>query len=456
MGSAPARRRPWPRGLVPALVVCLLLPATAAAKPPDAPPPSSVVLLVHGLAWNLSGTGATWGRVSKDRDGDPKLTGMIGELESRGLPYGGTICPIGSNVRLPERLSEQGVRGDARRARVFVLQFSPSANTDGLALKALELAESIKQLRRFTGAEKVRIVAHSAGGLVARVYLQDALPGVEYRGDVDRLITISTPHLGSAMAEHFGDYLGTRYTSVKPTAALIENLNQRFELPDEVNFASIVVRGVGPDAKGEGDELDALVDHEFLTALPVEYRLGGDEVVHVRSQNLRLAACAKRYEARTGRPIQYLLARVPDPTPGRWSPKQTRVHAIGPANAAVQDLVAGLLSDRSLMWARPAPELLTDWQTYQAKLHARGIIERGSLAIHPMSRARRLRVDSLSFLEREGGVRRYSFSGRAFSENPIIPFRERWTRVEGTMDLGFDEFGRVVAASSEVEGRRNL
>ena len=45
----------------------------------------------------------------------------------------------------------------------------------------------------------------SAGGLVARVYLQDALPGVEYRGDVDRLITIATPHLGSALAEHFGD-----------------------------------------------------------------------------------------------------------------------------------------------------------------------------------------------------------------------------------------------------------
>jgi len=165
-----------------------------------------------------------------------------------------------------------------------------AANTDGVAYKALELAESIKEIRRFTGARKVRVVAHSAGGIVARAYLQNALPGVRYRGDVERLVTIATPHLGSAAAEHWGDYLGTRATSIKPDAALIRNLNSKFDLPDDVTFASIVVRGIAADARGDGRELDELVNHALLEPLPVEYRLGGDQVVHVRLDEFELVA----------------------------------------------------------------------------------------------------------------------------------------------------------------------
>ncbi len=434
----------------------LLILSPAVAAPAKSARPASVVLLVHGVAWNLAGTDATWGRPVRQSDGTLRMIGMIGQLESRALSYGGTICPSGGNLRLPERLSAEGVRVDARQARLFVLRFSPSANTDGLALKALELAEAVKQLRAFTGAEKVRLVTHSAGGLVARAYLQDALPGVPYRGDVDRLLTIATPHLGSALAEHFGDYLGTRATSIRPSAALIQALDNKLELPDDVRFASIVVRGLGTDVDDEADELNHLVDAEFAAALPVGYRLGDDEVVHVQSQNLRLAACAARYEERTGRPVQYMLVRVADPTPGHWSPGQVRVHVAAPRDPNVQRLVAGLLGDRVLLWDKALPAQLTDWEAYLARQHAQGIVEHESLDIHPMSRASKLEVNQLRFLDRHGAARRYAFSGRAWSNNPIIPFRERWTRVRGTMDLRFDEFGRVVGAASEVTTRRNM
>jgi pimeloyl-ACP methyl ester carboxylesterase len=418
--------------------------------------PSSVVLLVHGIAWNLHVEDATWGRALMDRQGPTRWTGMIGHLESRGLPYGGTIRAQGADVRLPQRLDAHGVRGDPRRAKLFVLKFSPSANVDGLALKALELAEAIEELRRFTGARQVRIVAHSAGGLVARAYLQNALPGVRYRGDVDRLITISTPHLGSALARHFGDYLGTRATSVKPDAPLIKNLNEKFDLPPDTLFASIVVRGLGADVCGRGKELDHLVDHQFLAALPLEYRTGGDEVVHVRSQNLRLAACAARYEQQTGRPIQYVLVRVPDPSPDSWWPKQSRVHSAAPAHSSIQRIVGGLLSDRVLLWRESTPENLARWRERQARLHAKGIVESQSLAVHPMSHARELCIDEFRRLARDGQREQYAFAGKAWSENSLIPLRKRWTRVRGTIDLSFDPFGRVLAAQATVDGRENL
>lgn len=45
-------------------------------------------------------------------------------------------------------------------------------------------------------SDKVVLVAHSMGGLVARSYIQSN----EYRGDVARLITLGTPHRGAATA----------------------------------------------------------------------------------------------------------------------------------------------------------------------------------------------------------------------------------------------------------------
>ena len=423
---------------------------TSTSTSTAAPPTDLPVLLVHGLVWEPDGDDLTWGRPIVDADGQARMGGMVGFLDGRGLAYGGTIRPAGGRVRLPESLDTHCAAVDPRDARLFVLKFSTCANTDGLAYKALELAEAIRQVRRLTGAPKVRLVAHSAGGLVARVYLQSALPGVRYRGDVDRLVTIATPHLGSAIATHFGDFLGTRATSVKPGAALIQDLNTKLDLPPEVTFASIVVRAIAADARGDGDAYDELVDHDFLKRLPVEYRLGGDQVLHVRTQNLRLAKCASRYEAATGRPIQYMLARVADPAPRDWSFLETRAHVVAPANPMVEHLVFGLVKDDALLWTENRVETLAEWVDWQARLHANGAIEAQTLREHPMSEVRNVEIDDFELVSQDGAQRRYAFAGKAYSRNMVISLRRRWTHVSGTLGLRFDPFGRVLSDETSV------
>ncbi len=54
----------------------------------------------------------------------------------------------------------------------------------------------IDRAKKATGADKVILIGHSMGGLVARSYIQSSA----YRNDVDRLITLGTPHRGSAEA----------------------------------------------------------------------------------------------------------------------------------------------------------------------------------------------------------------------------------------------------------------
>jgi pimeloyl-ACP methyl ester carboxylesterase len=61
---------------------------------------------------------------------------------------------------------------------------------------ASELNQIVKDFKRDTGSEKINIVAHSKGGLDARVYLANDLSN----NDVENLIMIGTPNLGSPLA----------------------------------------------------------------------------------------------------------------------------------------------------------------------------------------------------------------------------------------------------------------
>jgi pimeloyl-ACP methyl ester carboxylesterase len=407
------------------------------------------ILLVHGLVWDIEGEDQTWGCCTSTA-WEAKWDGMVGFLESHGQPFGGTIH-IRNGGRPTAVLDSIHATARPDKAGVFIVQCSANANTDGLAYKTLELAEAIRLVCQMTGAPKVRIVAHSAGGLVARAYLQNALPGVSYRGDVDRLITIGTPHLGSSLATHFGDFLGTRATSLKPDAALIGDLNNTLDLPSETTFASIVVRGVGADDRGEGSKLESLVDKDFLERLPVEYRLGGDQVVHVRSQNLRLARCAARYEQKTGRPIQYVLARVPDPSSSDWLWKGETVHVAATRDKTVEELALALLGDDIPLWRKAADKELTSWIDWQAQLHVCGAIEAEALREHPLSQVSQWELDQVRMTNQEGYARTYAFQGKAYSRNRLVSLRQRWTEVRGTVEFHFDSFGRVLTSETRFQ-----
>ena len=55
------------------------------------------------------------------------------------------------------------------------------------------LKEKIQRVKEISGRDKVDIVAHSMGGLVARSYIE----GNDYQNDIDQVVFLGTPHLGS-------------------------------------------------------------------------------------------------------------------------------------------------------------------------------------------------------------------------------------------------------------------
>ncbi|MEK9166314.1 MAG: hypothetical protein AAB846_01105, partial [Patescibacteria group bacterium] len=63
-------------------------------------------------------------------------------------------------------------------------------------LTALQLRDQINGVQEVCRCEKVDLVAHSMGGLVARQYIQSD----KYENDVDQLIFLGTPHLGAPKA----------------------------------------------------------------------------------------------------------------------------------------------------------------------------------------------------------------------------------------------------------------
>lgn len=103
-------------------------------------------------------------------------------------------------------LGKQGTRGmlaalEDKGYRVFALTFPHKHGN--LFYEAEYLAGAIAVVRAATGAAKVTVIGHSSGGLVGRMYvssyrLNDAFTA--YRGDVERLVTLASPHRGQDFA----------------------------------------------------------------------------------------------------------------------------------------------------------------------------------------------------------------------------------------------------------------
>jgi pimeloyl-ACP methyl ester carboxylesterase len=440
----------WLRTALVLFSIQLLLPACGQAAPAEGQPHARpLVLLVNGIVEDINLPSQVWGQFEERDRGQPGWNGMIGSLEAAGYRFGGQIRCGRSALSLPRDLNTAGVRVDPPSADLFWLQFSENAATDGIALKTMELATSIARLCEFTGREKVCLVAHSAGGLVARAYLQSAFADtLAFRHDVDRLITVATPHLGSALAEHWGDWFGTRATSLKTTASLLADLNDRLALPDDVCFASVVVRGIWTDVSGTGPDYDRLVDREFLDSLPIDFREGGDQVLSVRTQNLRLARCAGRYEASSGRAVQYLMARV-----RKESPEMIHTAALG--DRQVQQWVQLLLEEQGGCWRGfDSPSARDRWVDRQAAACAFGMLEEQTRRDHWCGGVKggKLRVASA---ERDAGPAgapaaghdgerlSYRFAGETTWRRHLVGMFSSQTPVAGGMLITTDAFGRV-------------
>ena len=115
------------------------------------------------------------------------------------------------------------------KAAVYTINYGPPLAD--IERFAEQLAARIDTICGVTGAERVVLVAHSMGGLVARAYLRRF-----GAGRVASLITVATPHHGSMLAYSFP---GRGLTQMHPGNPLLAELNRDESKPAPVPIISI-------------------------------------------------------------------------------------------------------------------------------------------------------------------------------------------------------------------------
>ena len=262
-----------------------------------------VVLLVHGMIFerknNLLTDEKYWGcPITKE--------GLIGNLQTRGLIYKGLLKSKDGTVTLNDTGGAIAKKGESV---FYSVSFSEAANADGFTGRVIELVRFVERAKKSEGVSKVTIVGHSAGGLVARSYLQSK----EYKNDVRRLITIGTPHMGASLSNlaKLTQIFGKRADSMTSDSAQIKQLNQRTELPTSCEYISLLARSynqrviIGTSKKCYQEHCDT--SQHTHTKLPLAFKEGFDGAVQILSQNLALTKAGVNYENIAKKPIPYIL-----------------------------------------------------------------------------------------------------------------------------------------------------
>ena len=150
-----------------------------------------------------------------------------------------------------------------RRGFTHVCSWNYSPLLTDVARGARDLGEHVERICQQTGHDRVHVVGHSLGGLIARYYVQ------RQRGDerVESLVTLGTPHSGSVLAHVLPTPLVRQLRPGSPVlrelgepapgcrtpvTAIYSDLDQvvrpttsgRCEHPD-ISTRNVLVRGVG-------------------------------------------------------------------------------------------------------------------------------------------------------------------------------------------------------------------
>lgn len=112
---------------------------------------------------------------------------------------------------------------------VYTINYGPPYSD--IEYFAGQLGEKIEYVCAATGADRVVLVCHSMGGLVARAYVRQLGPA-----RIHRIVTIGTPHHGSLMARVF---IGRCLAQMRPGNAWLEELNRNETKPPSVPIVSI-------------------------------------------------------------------------------------------------------------------------------------------------------------------------------------------------------------------------
>ncbi|HYJ77523.1 MAG TPA: alpha/beta fold hydrolase [Actinomycetes bacterium] len=137
---------------------------------------------------------------------------VIGDVEAAGTPIllvHGMVDNRSIFTVLRRSLRRRGFH------RVITLNYSPL--TRDVRLAATGLATRVEQLCEETGFERIHVIGHSMGGLIARYYVQRL--GGDAR--VHTLVTLGTPHGGTRAAQLVPHRLARQLC---PDSALIREL----------------------------------------------------------------------------------------------------------------------------------------------------------------------------------------------------------------------------------------
>ncbi|HVU74468.1 MAG TPA: alpha/beta fold hydrolase [Mycobacteriales bacterium] len=151
---------------------------------------------------------------------------LIGDVEAAGTPI----------VLVHGLLDNRSIFGPLKRQlrrRGFgkVVCHSYSVRTHDVETAALRLAQAVERLCEETGFERVHVIGHSLGGLVARWYVQ------KMNGDarVHTLITLGSPHAGSKVARIYPTFLGKQ---LLPGSAIYQALEEPCR-PIDTRFVAV-------------------------------------------------------------------------------------------------------------------------------------------------------------------------------------------------------------------------
>ena len=134
----------------------------------------------------------------------------------------GVLCNAGVWHRLARFLARRGVPG------IYSLSYGPPLAS--VELFADQMEAKIDAILAATGAQRVMIVSHSMGGLVARAYLR------RYGSrKLARVLTIGAPHHGSV---HAWLFFGTALSQLRPGSAWLAAL-AREPLAPGLRFVSL-------------------------------------------------------------------------------------------------------------------------------------------------------------------------------------------------------------------------
>lgn len=171
-----------------------------------------VELWVVGVSWPLM---ALHGLLHRDPRPTPARRPV--------LLIHGVLVNDGVWVGFRRYLSRRGI------GPIYTINYGPPLAD--IELFAEQLDKKIEAIRGVTGAERVVLVSHSMGGLVARAYLR-RFGGAR----VARLITLGTPHHGSVLAYMFP---GRDLAQMHPGNPWLVELNGHETAPPPAPITSI-------------------------------------------------------------------------------------------------------------------------------------------------------------------------------------------------------------------------